>query len=209
MWRNWKIVVLAVPCTLLALFASGRQEQHEHPQLKPRHPVAALPYHGTHKPRDAEIKAVLQAVQDEIYDYGYEKEYYEIGYNVGTSMHWISRVPIYINPQVKDGVGQTIYKVMPYGEVFRMFDIGDDGLVGLIGNPQSGFPLTQPSHRTIYDDDDGLAQMRLAWIRRTFDVDDSPTAEMRQGAIKRQKLRNRGFSDWEYLHSSGRKKADK
>jgi hypothetical protein len=98
---------------------------------------------------------------------------------------------------------------MPYGEVFRVFIVDDDGLIELVGNPQNRFPVTQPSLKTIYMDDDDLAQMRRTWIKRTFDVDDSPTVEMRQGAIKRQKLRNRGFSDWEYLHSSGREKPNK
>jgi hypothetical protein len=201
--------MIAFLCVVLSLSALGFQNRVAPTPVTTSGKPASPPGHAKRKLTDAEIKGVVQAVEDEIYDYGYEREYYEIGYNVGTSMHWISRVPIYINPQMKDGVGQAIYKVMPYGEVFRMFDIGDDGLVSLIGNPQSGFPLTQPSHRTIYDDDDDLAQMRRTWIKRTFDVDDSPTVEMRQGAIGRQKLRNRGFSDWECRHSNEREKPTK
>jgi hypothetical protein len=109
---------------------------------------------------------------------------------------------------MKDGVGRAIYKLMPYGEVFRDFDIGQDGLVGLMGNPQLGFPPTQPSHKTIYMDDDQLSKMRHTWLRRTFDVDDSPTPEMRQESAKRQKTRV-GFSDWQYRLSNERDEPNK
>lgn len=34
---------------------------------------------------ETEAKAVIQAVQDEIYDYGYEKHFFQMGENVGDS----------------------------------------------------------------------------------------------------------------------------
>src|SRR5207253_2257051 len=46
---------------------------------------------------ETEAKAVIQAVQDEIYDYGYEKHFFQMGENVGDSpLRWKSRLPIYI-----------------------------------------------------------------------------------------------------------------
>src|SRR6185312_7099264 len=45
-----------------------------------------------------EIQTITNAVQDEIYDYGYFKSFYQIGQNVGTPENWSSRLRIFINP---------------------------------------------------------------------------------------------------------------
>jgi len=119
MWRSRKIVALSLLFAVLALFASGQQGQQRGQQAKSRQPASVSRNHGKQVLTRAELQAVVQAVQDEIYDYGYEREYYVIGDNLGTSAHWVSRVPLYINPEMNDGVGQAIYKLMPYGEVFR------------------------------------------------------------------------------------------
>src|SRR3989442_6198096 len=81
---------------------------------------------------EPEAKAVIQAVEDEIYDYGYEKHFFQMGENVGASpLHWKSRLRIYVDPQIQDGGGQLIYKLMPYGEVLRMYSIDESGRVVL------------------------------------------------------------------------------
>jgi len=155
---------------------------------------------------DSELRAVIQAVEDEIYDYGYQKKFYHLGENVAdatstvrTSMH------IYIDPEIDstDESGRVIYKLMPYGEVLRDFIKRRNGLVVLSGDPQNGFPQTQESStKTVYLDDAEVCGMKHDWIKSNFVVDDSPSPERVQDAANRQKLRT-GFSDWEYR--SGRK----
>lgn len=51
-----------------------------------------------------EIAALVEAVQDEIYDHGFEDDYYQLGPNMGNDpKKWKSRVSIYIEPQIEDG----------------------------------------------------------------------------------------------------------
>jgi len=194
-----------IPVTILwiALVLShfGYQDHKSDAPRLPGHEAAAAHPQGKHKLTDAEVRAIIEAVQDEIYDYGFEPQYYQMGENLGTPTHWIGRLSIYINPMTDDGVGQAIYKLMPYGEVFREFDIGEDGLVGLMGNPQLGFPPTQPSHKTVYMDDDEVCQLKHRWLRHSFEADGLPTPDTRQQAVRRQKLRT-DFSDWEFKHSN-------
>jgi hypothetical protein len=155
---------------------------------------------------DSEAKAVIQAVEDEIYDYGYQKHFYQMGENLSRPPSSPrTRIWIYIEPEVdlQERSGRVIYKLMPYGEVLRDFTIGKDGLVVLNGNPQNGFPQTQESStKTVYIDDEEVCQMKRDWLKRFFVVEDSPTQEVVQEAIRRQKLRT-GFSDWEYKHPKG------
>jgi hypothetical protein len=146
--------------------------------------------------------ALQKAITDEIYDYEYEEGYFPEGGPVG---HLVSesdtRVPLYINPTIKDGQGEIIYKLMPYGEIFRIFHLRADGLVLLDGDPQIGFPASQPDRKTVYMDDAELALMRAKWIHASFEVLLDPPQETIQNAVSRQKLRNDGFSAWESTHS--------
>ena len=83
---------------------------------------------------ETEAKAVIQAVQDEIYDYGYEKHFFQMGENVGDSpLRWKSRLPIYIDPRIDNGEGQLIYKLMPYGEVLGITPSLEVPLLGMNG----------------------------------------------------------------------------
>ena len=173
--------------------------------------IATQAYSGPQKRKvsDSDLKAVVQAVQDEIYDYGYEKHFRQVGENTArpASPPQI-RMPIYIDPEIdpKDESGRVIYKLMPYGEVLREFIIRGNGLVVLSGDPQNGFPPTQEANtKTVYLDDDDICRMKHDWVRSSFVVDDSPNAEIIQEAVKRQKLRT-GFSDWEYRHARSRTK---
>ena len=158
---------------------------------------------------DSDLGAVIQAVEDEVYDYGYQKDFYHIGENIGTSASAPrTRVRIYIDPEIDaaDQSGQIIYKLLPYGEVFRDYTILKNGLVVLAGNPQNGFPQTQESStKTLYMDDDEVCRMRRDWLRRFFTVDDSPSPSRIHQAAERQKERT-GFSDWESRHSPRRNK---
>ncbi|MGO9087284.1 MAG: hypothetical protein ACLQBK_18855 [Candidatus Sulfotelmatobacter sp.] len=162
----------------------------------------------TQKLSDSEVKAVIQAVEDEIYDYGYQKQFYHMGEEVGTSPSTPrSRMRIYIEPEVdaEDRGGRVIYKLMPYGEVLRDFIIRKDGLVVLDGDPQNGFPQSEESStQTVFMDDEEVCQMKHDWLKAFFVVDDSPSPERIQEAAQRQKIRT-GFSDWEYRHRHNHK----
>ena len=162
----------------------------------------------TQKVSEPEVKAVIQSVEDEIYDYGYQKQFYHMGEDVATSPsapH--TRMRIYIEPEADAEYreGRVIYKLMPYGEVLRDFVIRKNGLVALDGNPQNGFPPTQEtSTKTVYMDDDEVCQMKHDWLKSFFVVDDSPSPERIQEAAHRQKIRT-GFSDSEYRHRHSHK----
>jgi hypothetical protein len=173
--------------------------------------VSTQAYSGPQKRKvsDSEVKAVVQAVEDEIYDYGYENHFREMSENIASPAGAPQiRMRIYVDPEIDhaDESGRVIYKLMPYGEVLREFIIRRNGLVVLSGDPQNGFPPTQESNtKTVYLDDDDVCRMKHAWVRSFFVVNDSPTAKIVQEAVKRQKLRT-GFLDWEYRHASGRTK---
>lgn len=149
----------------------------------------------------AEVKVVTAAVEDEIYDYGYYGDFYQIGENIGTTRHWVARLHIYINPNynVADGYGEVIYKLMPVGQIYRLFYLDEKGQVTLDGDPQVHFPMTQPSHQTVFMDDEEVCSREQTWIKSFFTVDTTPSAEAIMRAAERQKLRT-GFSDWEYKH---------
>lgn len=154
----------------------------------------------------SEISNLAQAIQDEIYDYEYEEHYFPEGGPVGdvvssTRVH----VPLYVEPEITDGEGRAIYKLMPHGELIRYFHVQKDGTVRMEGDPQLGFPASQPSRKTVYLRDDDLCRMKRDWVKSAFDVDLSPDLERVQGAVQRQKQRNDGFSAWEFARSHGGK----
>ena len=153
-----------------------------------------------------EVKVIIQAVEDEIYDIGSYGEFYQMGDNLGTPQHWKARMHIYIDPEYDqtENVGEVIYKFMPYGEILRVFSFTKDGQIVLDGDPHNRFPPTQPSHQTVYMDDEEVCTMKHNWISQTFVVDVSPTPAMLQEAAKRQKSRT-GFSDWEDRRSNNQK----
>ena len=45
-----------------------------------------------------EIAELKLAVEDEIYDYGYYNQFYQIAENAGTPRHWVARIHFFINP---------------------------------------------------------------------------------------------------------------
>ena len=148
---------------------------------------------------------ITQAVQDEIYDYEYQGHFFPEGGPVGEVLsNSRTRVPLYIDPVIVDGEGQAIYKLMPYGEVLRLFHVHNDGLVVLDGDPELGFPASQPNRQTVYLKDSDLDRMKHDWLKSSFDVDLSPGQETVQNAVRRQKQRT-GFSAWESARSKGSK----
>jgi hypothetical protein len=50
---------------------------------------------------DSELRAVIQAVEDEIYDYGYQKKFYHMGENVADATRAArTSMRIYIDPEI-------------------------------------------------------------------------------------------------------------
>ena len=57
----------------------------------------------------------------------------------------------YFKPTLNStGTGWVIYKLMPYGQVLRMFSLRSDGVAVLYGKLRDRFPPTQPSYLTVY-----------------------------------------------------------
>jgi len=149
----------------------------------------------------SQILAVILAVEDEIYDFGFQKQFYEVGPEPARG---VTRVPLYIQPRLKDGEGTVIYKLMPYGEVIRSYHFNKDGLAVLEGEADGGFPPTQPNTLTLYMDDDDVCRWKQRWVRQHFDILDTPPPERIGEAGERQKRRV-GYSAREAPPKAGRK----
>jgi hypothetical protein len=148
-----------------------------------------------------QTKALVQAVQDEIYDREYQGYFFPEGGPVGDVISDSrTRLSIYVDPVVEDGEGEAIYKLMPYGEVLRLFHVHKDGTIVLDGDPELGFPASQPNRKTVYMEDRAVDRIKREWLRSSFEIDLSPRAETLQDAIRRQKQRTGGFSAWEFAH---------
>jgi len=155
----------------------------------------------------SETKALVQAVQDEIYDREYQGYFFPEGGPVGDVISESrTRVPLYVDPVVEDGEGQAIYKLMPYGEVLRLFHVHDDGMIVLDGDPELGFPASQPNRKTVYIKDDDVDRMKRESVKSSFEIVLSPSPETIQDVVRRQKQRTGGFSAWEFSRSKGSKK---
>lgn len=135
-----------------------------------------------------QVKSLVQAIEDEIYALNLEGYYGDLGYPAGSSGH---RLTAYVQPNMKAGRGWVIYKLMPYGQVYRMFYLGKNGLILLHGDPRKGFPPTQPDYLTVYMKDEELCQLEHDWRKVSFLVYTKPTPDMVRRARKRQDERRR------------------
>jgi hypothetical protein len=141
----------------------------------------------TKKLSSQQVAAILLAVEDEIYDYSQEKAVSHAGRYFNSPEGRATKVAIYIRPNVTDdGIGEALYKNMPYGEIIREFYTYPDGSVGLGGGPNVGFPITQPSHVTVYMDKDVLADYRTHWIRAELTILEKPSKSIVTQAARRQ-----------------------
>ena len=173
--------------------------------------IAPLPSsaQGTVKVRltQPETKALVQAVEDEIYDREYQGYFFPEGGPVGDLISESrTRVPLYVDPVVDDGEGEAVYKLMPYGEVLRLFHVHNDGTIVLDGDPELGFPASQPNRKTVYIKDGDLDHMKHDWMKSSFKIDLWPSPETIQEVVRRQKQRTGGFSAWEFARSKESKK---
>jgi len=139
---------------------------------------------------EKESKAVILAIEDEVYDRGYQKRFYMVGPEMRPG---VTRLPLYIEPTLKKDGGIVVYKLMPYGEVIRGFHFMKDGLAVLEGDPDSGFPPTDADTLTLYMDDDDVCRWKHTWKKYHFEITDSPSTERIKGASARQKQRT-GYS---------------
>ena len=81
------------------------------------------------------------------------------------------------------------YKLLPAGEVMRMFWIDPSGLARVGGHPEWDFPPTEPSYLTVYMDDGDLCKFKGEWIRAKLRIDLRPSKEVIAEAMKRQRAR--------------------
>ncbi len=136
-----------------------------------------------------QVSAVVQAIEDEIYVRGYYREYFDVGEHLTA---YRRRLPVYIQAELANGRGWVVYKLMPMGEVLRMFYLRKDGLAILHGDPDKGFPPTQPDFLTVYMDDEDLCRLKREWHKAYFVIDTHPSEARLRDAAKRQALRNNG-----------------
>lgn len=130
--------------------------------------------------------AVIQAIEDEIYDWGCQNSVDFVGREISRDEY---ELPVYMNPIIRDGRGEVIYKFMPIGELYRSFFPEADGLIQLDNDPGIGFGPERPSYNTLFMDDDDLCRFKHDWLNRFFIIDVHPVRERIVQAQARQKRR--------------------
>lgn len=154
-------------CALLSQTPSGAQ----------RHPKSA-------RVSTSNIHALIQAIQDEIYanhlqaaGYGAEVPRAEDSY----------QLQLYVQPDFnQQGLAWAIYRLMPYGEVVRMFWIRPDGVAVLDGDIQNGFPPTEPSYLTACMSSEQLTLEKQSWMKSSIVIEPHPSRQRLHEASERQ-----------------------
>jgi hypothetical protein len=131
---------------------------------------------------DADIRAVVEAIKDEIYANGYYTAYIDVERD---------KVPVYVNPKIENIMVWVIYRLMPFGEILRGAVVSlDKRLVFLHRDPQLGFPASDgAAMKTVYLSDEDVIEKKTTWRRIYVSIDLKPTAERLEEARQRQKLR--------------------
>jgi hypothetical protein len=145
---------------------------------------------------EADSQAIISAIEDEVYDYRLQEKFRDVGKPLGTDKF---QIPVYVLPGPK-GKGHDyylIYRLMPYGELYRLVSVREDGsLAGLLRNPKLGFPPDASATPTLYYDDDEICNDKHKAAKFFFVVDLGPPKERIREAVERQKKRY-GFSELE------------
>ena len=131
--------------------------------------------------------AVVQAIVDEMYANDLQGYGFDVGKQTSGSAY---QLRAYFKPTLNsDRAGWVIYKLMPYGEVLRMFNVRSEGLAVLYGKLRNRFPPTEPSYLTVYMDDDVLCRTKMEWSKEDITVELKPSPERVEAARARQKSR--------------------
>jgi len=131
--------------------------------------------------------SVIQAILDEMYVNNLQGSGFDVGKPTLGSAYQLNA---YFKPTLNsDQVGWVIYKLMPYGEVYRLFSMRNDGLAILYGKLRDRFPPTHPSYLTVYMDDDELCRMKKEWQKQHFTVELKPSGDRVAEARRRQEKR--------------------
>jgi hypothetical protein len=142
--------------------------------------------------RETEMNAVIEAIQDEIYDLNLEKYVNDIGTRSPNNRNQYS-VNVYFQPEViENSRSWVIYKLMPDGEILRMYELGRSGRIYLHGKPGE-FRMTQPDYPTVFMDDDELCKLKHDWKKRYYTVNTDPSAELVAAARARQRARKQAY----------------
>lgn len=160
--------------------------------------LSALPVKAQtagHHPRNTKalVPAVVQAVEDEIYDLGHEKLYFLIDDNKGGDKS-PAKISLYVSKTLSpNGTGVVLYKDMPYGQVYRYFDVEKNGLVHLSGDPTGGFPPTGGSMLTIYMTDEQVCAF-IHKSYKSFFVVDPDVSQKRLHEAEERQIERTGYS---------------
>jgi hypothetical protein len=153
--------------------------------LHPKLVLAQLALTGAQK------TSLASAIEDEIYDYRLELNFTDVGkrlYN-GTV-----EVPLFLTQDSTESAYHLIYRLMPYGEMYRLATVTPNGMVRLFRNPKIGFPPDAPATLTVYYDDDAICVAKQKALRLSFVIELNPTKQRLREAIKNQQERY-GFSN--------------
>ncbi|MGA7913584.1 MAG: hypothetical protein WCA00_00005 [Candidatus Acidiferrales bacterium] len=173
-----RIIPFTLALVFLALSQSVGQERKANTDEKSD---SARPLSATDK------GSVIQAILDEMYVNNLQGSGFDAGKPISGSAYQLNA---YFKPTLNsDQVGWVIYKLMPYGEVYRLFSIRSDGLAIVYGKLRDRFPPTQPSYLTVYMGDDQLCQMKKEWQKEQFVVELKPSADRIAEARARQQKR--------------------
>ena len=136
---------------------------------------------------EADKDAVVQAILDEMYVNNLQPYVIDVGKELSRSEYQLN---VYFKPSLnKDNAGWVVYKLMPYGQVYRLFSLRSDGLGVLYGKLRDHFPPTQPSYLTVYMDDEELCQIERGWQKGHLTVQLKPSADRIAKARARQEKR--------------------
>ncbi len=140
---------------------------------------------------ESERTALVSAIEDEIYDYGFQEEFRSVGHPISAEEF---EIPLFVTKA--ESSYYVIYRLLPFGEMYRLVNFGSDGMVRLFRNPRSGFPPDAPAMLTLYFDDDEMCDFKHNALRLSFVVEMKPSKQRIEEAITRQKKRY-GFSNLE------------
>jgi hypothetical protein len=143
--------------------------------------------------KESEKSTVISAIEDEIYDYGLQEKFRSVGKAITAESF---EIPLFVTRDSQDGNLYLIYRLMPFGEMYRLATIGPDGQVRLFRKPRSGFPPDAPAMLTAYYDDDQICRLKHEALRLSFIVEMTPSKARIAEVIVNQKHRY-GFSNIE------------